>query len=88
MVSHDVDVAALAAASDVVGFARATLAQHATNGGAVVFDVKPVADVLPVAVHGQRLAVERVVNHQRDELLGKLKRSVVVGAVGGQRREP
>jgi hypothetical protein len=37
----------------------------------VVAHVEPVADVLAVAVDRQRLAGERVDDHQRDQLLGK-----------------
>ena len=56
--------------------------------GAVILDVQPVADVAAVAVDRQRLALEGVQHHQRDQLLGKLKRPVVVRAVGDQRRQP
>ena len=38
-----------------------------------------------VAVNRQRLAVERVEDHQRDQFLGVLKRPVVVRAVGDER---
>ena len=74
-------------AADVVGLADAAVLEHGADGAAVVVDVEPVADVLAVAVDGQGLAVERVVDHQRDELLGKLVGAVVVRAVGGQRRQ-
>ena len=53
--------------------------------GAVILDVQPVADVAAVAVDRQRPPVERVQDHQRDQLLGKLKRPVVVRAVRDQR---
>ena len=49
----------------------------------MVIHIEPVADVVALAVDGQRLAVHRVQDHQRDELLGELIRAVVVGAVGG-----
>ena len=51
----------------------------------MVADVEPVAHVPAVAVHGQRLAGERVDDHQRNELFRKLARPVVVRAVGRQR---
>ena len=63
----------------------APLPQHQQEARAVILDVQPVADVAAVAVDRQRLALERVENHQRDQLLGKLVRPVVVRAVGDQR---
>ena len=53
----------------------------------MVLDVEPVAHLLAVAVDRQRLAGEGVDDHQRDQLLGKMKRAVVVGAVGRQHRQ-
>ena len=54
----------------------------------MVVDEEPVADVAAVAVDGQRLAGEGVQDHQRDQLLGKLKPSIIVRAIRGQRRQP
>jgi hypothetical protein len=53
----------------------------------VVLDVEPVADLLAVAVDGQRLAGQGVVDDQRDELFREVVGTVVVGAVGGQHRQ-
>ncbi len=47
----------------------------------MVLDIEPVARVLAVAVDRQRLALNDVVNHERNQLLGEVVRSVVVGAV-------
>ena len=52
----------------------------------VVLHVKPVAHVLPFAVHRKRPAVPDVVDEQRDQLLRELIWSVVVRAVGNYRR--
>ena len=49
-------------------------------------DVQPVADVLPAAVHRQRSSAADVVDEKRDQLLRELVRTVVVRAVGNQRR--
>ena len=61
--------------------------QHQQDAGAVILDVQPVAHVAAVAVDRQRPAVERIEDHQRNQLLGKLERAVVVRAVGDQRRQ-
>ncbi len=53
----------------------------------MVEDIEPVPHVAAVAVDGQGLAVQRVQDHQRDQLLRELEGAVVVRAVrdqGGQ----
>ena len=52
----------------------------------MVLDVEPVAHVAAVAVDRQRLALERVQDHERDQLLGELEGAVVVRAVRDERR--
>ena len=85
---HDVEIGFLVPAADVVHLAQPALGQHRADRAAMILDVQPVADLLAVAVHRQRLARERVDDHQRDQLLGKMIGAVVVGAVGGQHRQP
>ena len=51
----------------------------------MVFDVEPVADLLAVAVNGERFPLEGVEDHQRDQFFGKVIRAVIVGAVGRDR---
>ena len=53
----------------------------------MILHKQPVAHILPVAVDRQRLALQRIQNHQRNQLLRKLKRPVVVRAVRGQHRQ-
>ena len=79
------DVLALVGAADVVGLAGPALHQHRVDAAAEVLDVEPVADLLAVAVDRQRVAVERVQDHQRDQLLRVLARAVVVGAAARSR---
>ena len=82
-----VDVGHLAVAADVVGFAGSAFFQHQGDGLAVVADVEPVADVESVAIDRERLAVERIEDDERDQLFRKLKWAVIVGAIGGERRQ-
>ena len=53
----------------------------------MVRHVQPVADLLAVAIHRQRLAGQCVDDHQRDQLLGEVVGPVVVAAVGGEHRQ-
>ena len=84
----DVEVGLFVPAADVVNLARPARFEDTADGAAVVRDVEPVADLLAVAVDGQRLAGERVVDDQRDELFREVVGAVVVGAVGGEHRQP
>ena len=77
---HDVDVLHLVVASNVVDFAFTSFAHHEVDGLAVVFHVEPVAHVLSLAVDGELLASEDVVDDQRNELLGEVVGAVVVRA--------
>ena len=52
----DVEVGLLVPAADVVDLAYPARFEDAADGAAVVFHVEPVADLLAVAVDGQRLA--------------------------------
>ena len=83
----DLEVGPLVAAADIVFFARTPLVEHQQQTRAVILDVQPVADVRAVAVDRQWPAVDRVQDDERNQLLGKLIRPVVVRAVRDQRRE-
>ena len=52
---HHVEVRLFAVAADVVGLARLAAGQHPPQRPAMVLDIQPVADLLPVAVDRQRL---------------------------------
>jgi hypothetical protein len=78
---HDVDVAHLRVAADVVRLAGPAARKHGADRRAMVADVEPVAHVHAVAIPpGSGLARDRVDDHERDELLRKLPRTVVVRA--------
>ena len=84
---HHRDIRHLVQPANVVGLARPALGQHCRYRGAVIAHVQPVAHVHPVAIHRQRLPMQRVQHHQRNQLLRKLQRTVVVGAIRGQGRQ-
>ena len=78
---NDFDVRFFIQAPDVIGFAEATFLKDEPDGGGVVLDVEPVADLHAVAVHRQGLACQCVDDHQGDEFFRKMVRAVVVGAI-------
>ncbi len=53
----------------------------------MILHIEPVADILALAVDRERLVIQCVDEHQRNELLRELIRSVVVGASGNGDRE-
>ena len=77
----DLDVLVVLAA-DVVDLTRRALVEDELDPGAVILGVQPLPHLLAVAVDGQRLALERVRDEERDELLRVLVRAICVGAAG------
>ncbi len=85
--AEEADVLPLVLAAYVVGAAGLSGFHDHPDCLVVVLDVKPVADVAPVAVHGKGLALEHVEDHEGDEFFGELVRAVVVRAVrDGERK--
>jgi len=84
---HDFQVGLFIPAAHVVGFAELAAFEHAANRRAVVGHVQPVAHLLPIAIDRQRLARAGIGNHQRNQLLGEVIRTVVIAAIGGQHRQ-
>ena len=82
----DVDVLPFIETADVVRLGNLTIVENHVDGASMVFHEEPVAHVLALAVNRKRLLVADVVDEQRDELLGELVRTVVVGAVRDNRR--
>ena len=80
-----VPVRLLGPAGDVVDLARFAVAQHEVHAAGVIGHVQPVASLQAIAVHRQRLVVERIRDEQRDQLLRMLVRAVGVGTAGRDR---
>src|ERR1035437_6778855 len=53
----------------------------------MIFYIEPVANIASISINRQRFAFKSVQNDERNKLLGKLERAVIVGAVGGQNRQ-
>ena len=84
---NDLQVGLFVPAAHVVDLTQAAGLQHTADGAAMVGHIQPVADLLAVAVHRQRLARQCVNDHQRNELFRKVIGAVVVAAVGGEHRQ-
>ncbi len=84
---HQGQVLSLAAAADIVGFARHSAREYRLDAAAMILDVQPITYVAPVAVNRQLFRVQDIDDHQRDELLRELPWTVVVRAVADRRRQ-
>ncbi len=84
---NDVQVLFLVMTADVVGLADGTSGDHGIERASVIFHIEPVTDLVALAIDRQRLAIERIEDDQRDQLLGEVERAVVVGTVGDDGRQ-
>ena len=84
---YDLDILALVVSADIIGLEELSLLLDHVDALAVILYVEPVTDVLAIAVDRKILAVQRIVDHQRDELLRELIRAVVIAAVRDIGRE-
>src|SRR6056297_1403914 len=84
---NDLQIGSLGVAADIVGTSRHAIFDHAHQCPAVIGDEKPVAALLAVAVDRQLTALQRIDQHQRNELLRKLPRPVIVGTVRDYNRQ-
>jgi hypothetical protein len=53
----------------------------------MVFHIKPIPYLLPIAADGQGFASQCAVDRQRNEFFGELKEALIIRAVGGQDRQ-
>ena len=71
-------IISFAVATNIVRLADAPITQRQVNRAAMITHMEPVSNVQPVSVHRQRLAVQCIDDHQRNELFWKLIRPVIV----------
>ena len=53
----------------------------------MILYIEPVADIQAITVYREFLALQRIVDHEGNELLRELIRAVIIGAVRDIRRE-
>ena len=85
LVDH-VQIGQGAVAADVIDFALAAFFQNGSDAAAMIVDIEPVAHLLAIAIDRQRPVLEGIGDHQRNQLFGKLIRTVIVGRARDQHR--
>src|SRR5262249_36992940 len=84
---HDFKIRPLAGCTDIVDLAWRAPLQDAPDCGTMIRDIKPVANILSVAIDRQRLPSESAVNDKGDQLFGELIGAIIVRAIGGEDRQ-
>lgn len=67
--------------ADIVAFTDFSIAQNQLDAPAVVINIKPIADLLAIAIDGQGAAMQSIHQEQWNELFGKLVGSIIVRTV-------
>ena len=75
---HDFDVGLLVVSADVVYLADSAVLENEIDRSAVILNIEPVSYVQSLAVNRQRLVRLGIRDHERDQLLRELVRTVVV----------
>ena len=78
---NDLDVLLLIMSADIVGLKESALFLYHVNSLGMILYIEPVPDILSISINRKILAMQSIVNDQRDQLLRELVRSVIVGAV-------
>ncbi len=78
---YDVNVFPLVESADVVCFGDCALVKNQLDCPCVILHIEPVADILALAIDRKWFAMADIVDKERNKLLGKLIRAVVIRAV-------
>jgi len=73
--------------ANVINLAQLAALKNHSNCLAVVINVEPVTNIQSVTINWKCLVLQAILNHQRNELLGELIRTIVVGATRDYRRK-
>lgn len=85
---YDVDVLPFVETAYVVCIRNLSFMENYVYRTRMIHHIQPVAHVLTLAIHRQRLAVTNIIDKQRNQLLRKLVRPIVVRAVSHYSRHP
>ena len=77
----DLDILFLIVSAYIIRLKQPALLLYHVDRLGVVLDIEPVAHVLAIPIYRKLLAVKRIVDNQRNQLLRELVRPVIVGTV-------
>ena len=70
--------------ADIICLPNPACFQNAADGRTVIAHIEPVANLLPIAVDGERFPRQCIMNNQRNKLFRKMQRPVVIRAIRGE----
>ena len=77
---NDIDITLLVMSADIIDLTDGSLVDDKVDSFAVILNIEPVTYIQSFAVDRERLIVKRIGDHQGDQLLGEVVRSVVIRA--------
>ena len=84
----NIDIPHFIVAAHIIDFTHTAFMNDQVNRSAVVLYIEPVADIFSLPIDRKRLIVQRIGNHQGNQLLREVIWSVVIGAPADRHREP
>ena len=73
--------------ADIVDLAYTAIVDDQVDRLAVILYIQPVTDIFALSVYRKRLVIQRIGNHQRNELLREMIWSIVVGTSADRHRK-
>ena len=74
----NLNVGFLIVTAEIIYLTDSSFFQHGQDAVAVIFDIEPIPDIQTLTINRQRLILRSIVDHQRNQLLGKLIWAVVI----------
>src|SRR5689334_22064416 len=81
---YKIDVHHLPVAAEIINLARFPLEKRSHDGSAMIRNMDPIANVQPVTINWEWFVTQRLDDHERNQLFGKLIWPVIVGAARHQ----
>src|SRR6516165_502122 len=85
---NHVDVSPFIAPPDIIFLAGASARQYCKKRASMILDKEPIAYVASIAVDRQCLAMQRVQYDERDKLLWKMIRTIIIRTIRDDDRKP
>ena len=83
---YNLDIGLLVVAAKVVDFSDFTLFQNCKDSITMVLLIEPVTNIKSLSIYRKRLVMCGIMDHERNQLLRELVRTIVVGATANGNR--
>ena len=83
---YNVDILLLIVSTDIINLTNTTVMDNQINRFAVILHIQPVTHIQTFTIYRQRFVSQRIDDHQRNQFLRKMIRSVVIGTTADRNR--